>query len=135
MTVKEFLKLANVNNSIISLSSRDIEEPHYSNVIYEGMDWALIKSSLADLPFKRLFSSVAESLYRSDRIYIEVDVPGLTKDNITQTEWGKYIPTEEEVRRNNALNISSGGDDTNYSIAVGCQVNIVNPLEGLLTAN
>ena len=81
MTVKEFLKLANVNNSMISLSSRDIEEPHYSNVIYEGMDWEL----------------VAESLYRSDRIYIEVDVPGLTKDNIKETEWGKYIPTEEQV--------------------------------------
>lgn len=97
MTVKEFLKLANVNNSMISLSSRDIEEPHYSNVIYEGMDWALLESSLADLPFKRLYSSVAESLYRSDRIYIEVDVPGLTKDNIKETEWGKYIPTEEQV--------------------------------------
>ena len=82
MTIKEFLKLANVNNSIISLSSRDIEEPHYSNIIYEGMDWVLAESSLADLPFKRLFSSVAESLYKSDRIYIEVDVPGLTKDNI-----------------------------------------------------
>ena len=97
MTIKEFLKLANVNNSIISLSSRDIEEPHYSNIIYEGMDWVLAESSLADLPFKRLFSSVAESLYRSDRIYIEIDVPGLTKDNIKETEWGKYIPTEEEV--------------------------------------
>lgn len=97
MTVKEFLKLANINNSMISLSSRDIEEPHYSNVIYEGMDWALLESSLADLPFKRLYSSVAESLYRSDRIYIEVDVPGLTKDNIKETEWGKYTPTEEQV--------------------------------------
>lgn len=97
MTVKEFLKLANVNNSMISLSSRDIEEPHYSNVIYEGMDWALLESSLADLPFKRLYSSVAESLYRSDRIYIEVDIPGLTKDNIKETEWGKYIPTEEQI--------------------------------------
>lgn len=97
MTVKEFLKLANVNNSMISLSSRDIEEPHYSNVVYEGMDWALVESSLADLPFKRLFGSVAESLYRSDRINIEVDIPGLTKDNIAQTKWGTYIPTEEQV--------------------------------------
>ena len=134
MTIKEFLKLANVNNSIISLSSRDIEEPHYSNIIYEGMDWVLAGSSLADLPFKRLFSLVAESFYKSDRIYIEVDVPGLTKDNITQTEWGKYIPTEE-VHRTNALNISSGGDDTNYSIDVGCQINAVNPLEGLCITN
>ena len=97
MTIKEFLKLANVNNSIISLSSRDIEEPHYSNIIYEGMDWVLAESSLADLPFKRLFSSVAESLYKSDRIYIEVDISGLTKDNIQDTEWGRYIPTEEEI--------------------------------------
>lgn len=97
MTIKEFLKLANVNNSIISLSSRDIEEPHYSNLIYDGMEWALIESSLAELPFKRLFSCVAESLYKSDRIYIEVDVPGLTKDNIQDTEWGRYIPTEKEV--------------------------------------
>lgn len=135
MTVKEFLKLANVNNSIISLSSRDIEEPHYSNIIYEGMDWALLESSLVDLPFKRLFSSVAESLYRSDRIYIEVDVPGLTKDNIKDTEWGRYIPTEEEVHRNHLLKISTGGDDTKYKINIGCQVNAINPLEGLVIAN
>lgn len=107
MTIKEFLKLANVNNSIISLFSRDIEEPHYSNIIYEGMDWVLAESSLADLPFKRLFSSVAESLYKNDRIYIEVDVPGLTKDNIKETKWGKYIPTKKEIHKKNILNISN----------------------------
>ena len=135
MTIKEFLKLANVNNSIISLSSRDIEEPHYSNIIYEGMDWALLESSLVDLPFKRLFSSVAESLYKSDRIYIEVDVPGLTKDNIRDTEWGRHIPTEEEIHKKNILNISNGGDDTDYKIDIGCQINAINPLEGLVTAN
>ena len=100
MTIKEFLKIANVNNSMISLSSKDIEEPHYSNIIYEGMDWVLTESSLADLPFKRLFGSVTESIYRSDRINIEVDVPGLTIHNITQTEWGKYIPTEEQIHDN-----------------------------------
>lgn len=135
MTIKEFLKLANVNNDMISLSSRDIEEPHYSNIFYEGMDWALLESSLAALPFKRLFSSVAESLYKSDRIYIEVDVSGLTKDNIAQTEWGKYIPTEEEIHRKNILNISSDRDDTDYSIISDCQINTINPLEGLITAN
>ena len=135
MTIKEFLKLANVNNSMISLSSRDIEEPHYSNQIYDGMEWALIESSLAKLPFKRLFGCVAESLYKSDRIYIEVDVPGLTKDNIQGTEWGRYIPTEEEVHRNHLLKISNGGDDTEYKIDIGCQVNAINPLEGLVTAN
>ena len=96
MTIKEFLKLANVNNSIISLSSRDIEEPHYSNVIYEGMDWALIKSSLADLPFKRLFSSVADSLYRSDRIYIEVDVGGKSEIIYTAQGYPNYNVNNEK---------------------------------------
>ena len=61
------------------------------------MEWVLIKSSLANLPFKRLFGSVAEALPKSDRINIEVDIPGLTTHNIRNTKWGKYIPTEEEI--------------------------------------
>lgn len=135
MTVKEFIKLANISNSFIALYSSDLEDPHYSNQIYDGMEWALLESSLADLSFKRLFGCVAESLYKSDRINIEVDIPGLTKDNIQNTEWGRYIPTEEEVHRNHLLKTSTGGDDTNYKIDIGCQVNTINPLEGLITAN
>lgn len=120
MTVKEFLKLANIHNSLIALYSPDIEEPHYSNQIYDGMEWALLESSLADLPFKRLFGCVAESLYKSDRINIEVDIPGLTKDNIQNTEWGRYIPTEEEIHRNCHVETSSGGDNTDYTIYSEC---------------
>lgn len=135
MTIKEFIEISNIHNSFIALYSPDIEESHYSNQIYDGMEWALIESSLANLPFKRLFGCVAESLYKSDRIYIEVDVPGLTKDNIQNTEWGRYIPTEEEVHRNHMVKTSIGGDDTNYKIDIGCQVNTINPLEGLITAN
>lgn len=135
MTIKEFIKLANINNSFIALYSPDIEEPHYSNQIYDGMEWALLESSLADLPFKRLFGCVAESLHKSDRIYIEVDVPGLTKDNIQNTEYGRYIPTEEEIHRNHMVKTSTGGDDTDYKISIGCQVNTIDPLEGLITAN
>ena len=97
MTIKEFIKLANISNSFIALYSLDLEDPHYSNQIYDGMEWALTESSLAELPFKRLLGCIAESLYKSDRIYIEVDIPGLTKNNIQDTEWGKYIPTEEEI--------------------------------------
>lgn len=135
MTIKEFIKLANINNSFVALYSPDIEEPHYSNQIYDGMEWALIESSLADLPFKRLFGCVAESLYKSDRIYIEVDVPGLTKDNIQDTEWGRYIPTEEEVHRNHIIETSIDGDTTDYTIDIDCKVNATNPLEGLITIN
>lgn len=135
MTVKEFIKLANISNDRISLFSKDIEEPQYYNTFYEGMEWALLESSLAGLPFKRLHGVLAESIFDSDKLYIEVDVPGLTKDNIKETKWGKYIPTEEEIHRKNILNISNGGDDTDYSITSGCQINTINPLEGLITAN
>ena len=87
MTVAEFIKTSNVVNDIVALHSQDKDDPHYMNTFWVGMEWQLMESNLASLPFKRLFAPIADSIPNSGRINIEVDSIGLTEDNTCVVEY------------------------------------------------
>lgn len=95
MTVAEFIKTANIVNDVVALHSRDKDDSHYMNTFWVGMEWQLLESNLASLPFKRLFAPVADSIPESGRINVEVDSIGLTKDSIGVVEYREEILVPE----------------------------------------
>ena len=96
MTVKEFLQIANSHNNVTDLWVQDLPDPndddadHYSSRIFSGMDWELTDEeaydNFAQLPFRALRGFVAEDLWRSDHINIEIERPaGMTFEGCVKT--------------------------------------------------
>ena len=74
MTVKKFIKIANIYNEIIDIWAPDTE--NYEKVkVYSGMEWEMLKTEFAYLTFDRLMGVIPESLYDSDHINIVIKEP------------------------------------------------------------
>lgn len=71
MKIGTFIEFANISNQIIDLWMRDRKNDDLF-LIYSGMEHELLKTSVCDLTFKRIFGHIPESMLEADHINIEV---------------------------------------------------------------
>ena len=59
------------HNSIVAIWEEDKEEPHYSNRLWKGEGWR-IPDYIGHRKFKRIFSSIPETVLEGDVVNIEI---------------------------------------------------------------